>query len=264
MEVISTSPSGIIAVSDAIVLTTACTHVPLSHACTQPPATIICALSTSRPIGPMPQPTHFSTRSIEVRSSDETSENRFASPANLFAYESAPTRVTCASPSPATTTEPGERLIAVALVDGVGLAGQHRLVDLQGAVVHDDGVGGHLVAGTQHEDVVEHDFRRGDLELLPVATHPRARGVQQGEPVERALGAELLDAADDRVRERREAEQRVLPAAEQQKDEEAGADDRVEQREDVGADDVPDAAAGIRGERVGACRPRCARRPRPA
>ena len=85
IEVTSTSPSGIIAVSDAIVLTTACTHVPLSHACTQPPATIICALSTSRPIGPIPQPTHVSTRSIEVRSSDETSENRFASPANLFA-----------------------------------------------------------------------------------------------------------------------------------------------------------------------------------
>ena len=73
------------AVSDAIVFTTACTQVPLSHACTQPPATIICAFSTSRPIGPTPQPTQVSTRSIEVRSSDETIENRFASSANLFA-----------------------------------------------------------------------------------------------------------------------------------------------------------------------------------
>ena len=33
----------------------------------------------------MPQPTHLSTRSIEVRSSDETIEKRFASSANLFA-----------------------------------------------------------------------------------------------------------------------------------------------------------------------------------
>ncbi len=85
IDVTSTRPSGIMAVSDAIVFTTACTQVPLSHACTQPPATIICALSTSRPIGPTPQPTHVSTRSIEVRSSEETIENRFASSANLFA-----------------------------------------------------------------------------------------------------------------------------------------------------------------------------------
>ena len=85
IEVTSTRPSGIIAVSDAIVLTTACTQVPLSQASTQPPATIICAFSTSRPIGPIPQPTQVSTRSIEVRSSDETIEKRFASSANLFA-----------------------------------------------------------------------------------------------------------------------------------------------------------------------------------
>ena len=78
IEVTSTSPSGIIAVSDAIVLTTACTHVPLSHACTQPPATIICALSTSRPIGPIPQPTH-SARG-RSRSAAPTRPARTASP----------------------------------------------------------------------------------------------------------------------------------------------------------------------------------------
>jgi len=106
MEVMSTRPSGIIAVSAAIVLTTARDHVPCCHACTQPPATIICAFSTSSPMGPMPQPTHRRTRSIDVRSSLETSWNRLASDANALAYDSAPTRVTRAVPSPATTIDP--------------------------------------------------------------------------------------------------------------------------------------------------------------
>ena len=85
IEVISTSPSGIIAVRAAIVLTTACDHVPCCQASAQPPATIICAFSTSSPIGPIPHPTHFRTRSIDVRSSLETSWNRFASAAKVLA-----------------------------------------------------------------------------------------------------------------------------------------------------------------------------------
>ncbi|GAA2009389.1 hypothetical protein GCM10009739_21490 [Microbacterium ulmi] len=73
------------AVNAATVLTTACTHDPVCHAVRQPPATITCALSTSSPIGPMPQPTHVSTRFTDVRSSLVTSENLFASEAKRLA-----------------------------------------------------------------------------------------------------------------------------------------------------------------------------------
>lgn len=85
IEVMSTRPRGIIAVTDAIVAVTASTHAPERHACCHPPTTCICALSTSRPTGPIAHPTQPSTRSIESRSSEPTSENRFASPAKAFA-----------------------------------------------------------------------------------------------------------------------------------------------------------------------------------
>ncbi len=66
-------------------------------------------------MGPMPQLTHVSTRLTEVRSSLATSENRFASAAKVLAYESAPTRMTCAAPSPATTSEPESTSVPGAL-----------------------------------------------------------------------------------------------------------------------------------------------------
>ena len=69
------------AVSDAIVFTTACTQAPLENTVAYPPVTMICALRTSRPTGPMIQLTHFSTRLIDDRNSLDTSEKRFASPA---------------------------------------------------------------------------------------------------------------------------------------------------------------------------------------
>ena len=118
MLVIRTSPRGIIAVRALIVFTTAWTHVPEVKAVEYPPATMICALKTRSPTGPMIQPTHLSTRLMEVRSSLETNENRLASPANRLAYESAPTRVTRAVPSPATTTDPESASSPVRLSTG--------------------------------------------------------------------------------------------------------------------------------------------------
>ena len=145
---------------------------------------------------------------------------------------------------------PGQRIIARALVHGIRLPRQHRLVDLEGARVDDHRVRRDLVAGAQDQDVVLHDLRGHDLDVLPVATDAGARGVQQRQPVQRRLRAELLPAADDRVRERGEAEQRVLPASEHEQHEEAREDDAVEQREHVRADDVRHAPAGVGGEGV--------------
>ncbi len=238
------------AVSDAIVFTTACTQVPLSHACTQPPATIICAFRTSRPIGPI-APADPGEHPVD-RGAQLGGDHR--EPLRLVG-ELVRVRVRTDSSDPRLALagdhdRPRQRLVTVVLVDRVGLTGEHGLVDLQRAPLRDDGVGGHLVAGPEDQDVVEHHIRGRDLELLALAAHARPRGVQQSEAIELRLGAELLGASDDRVRERGEAEQRILPAAEQQKDEEATADDRVEEREHVGADDVPDAATRVRREGV--------------
>ncbi len=115
------------------------------------------------------------------------------------------------------------------LVHGIRLARQHRLVDLETPHRHDRGIRRDLIAGPEHEDVVHDDLAGGDLLFPAPAAYPGTGGVQEGKPVERRLRPELLHAADDRVGESGEAEQRVLPTTEQQEDEEAPADDPVEQ-----------------------------------
>ncbi len=106
MLVMSTRPSGIIATTDAMVATAASCHVPSSIASGHPPAATICAFSTSRLIGPMIHATQPSTRLIELRNSDATSENCLASLESLFANESAPTLSTTAVPPPPITIDP--------------------------------------------------------------------------------------------------------------------------------------------------------------
>ena len=118
MLVMSTRPSGIIATIAAIVDTVASCHAPLSMASAHPPALTICAFSTSRPTGPTIQAIQPSTRLIDVRSSEATSENCLASLDSLFANESAPTRSTTAVPAPPMTIDPDSTESPVALSTG--------------------------------------------------------------------------------------------------------------------------------------------------
>ncbi len=90
-----------------------------------------------------------------------------------------------------------------------------------------------------------------DLSLDTVAQDPSSRCVQQRQAIERRLGAELLPRTDDRVGQSAEAEDRVLPAPEQQENGETRSNDRVEDREHIGADDAADAPAGVGLIRVG-------------
>ncbi len=118
MLVMSTRPSGIIATIAAIDATAASCHAPLSMASTQPPFVTICALSTSRLIGPMIQAIQPSRRLMEERSSDATSENCLASLESLLANESAPTLSTTAVPPPPITIEPDSTASSAALSTG--------------------------------------------------------------------------------------------------------------------------------------------------
>ncbi len=70
-------------------------------------------------------------------------------------------------------------------------------------------VGDDLVAGTQRDDVaVDHLAGRDGL-LAAVADCARMRGDQEREPVERPLGADVLEDADARVGDDHDAEQAV-------------------------------------------------------
>ena len=92
----------------------------------------------------------------------------------------------------------GQHVVAAGLVDGVGLAGQKRLVGLDLAV-QQHGVGADLAAGVEHDDVVAHEFLDGELLDFPVAHDGGARGGEQGELLDELFRTQLLDDADQRI-----------------------------------------------------------------
>ena len=128
----------------------------------------------------------------------------------------------------------GQHLVAGGLDDGVGLAGEQRLVDLQAVLVEHLTVGDDLLAGAQLDDVVEDEVADGQLLHLAVAHHVDDRCVDHAQGVEHLLGAQLLDDADDAVGDDHPAEQGVLRRAGE--DHERGEDrhDQVDGGEDVG------------------------------
>ena len=100
----------------------------------------------------------------------------------------------------------------------------------------DDAVGRDLVAGAQLDEVVEHDLLDRDLagRRRRARRAPAAR-VEHREPVERALGPDLLHDPDQRVGDEHDAEQsRPGSRPTTRIDDEHRAEDGVEPREDVG------------------------------
>ncbi len=132
----------------------------------------------------------------------------------------------------------GHELVARLLHDGIRLAGEQRLVDLQRIATDDLAVGDDLAARAELHDVVEHDLVDAELVDLAVADDQRLRGRQHRELVERVLGPQLLDDPDQRVGDDHEAEEGVLPRAAEQHDRQQDPHEQVEAREDVRPDDV--------------------------
>ncbi len=136
--------------------------------------------------------------------------------------------------------------------DAVGLAGDLRLVELGAPVAHDAAVDDELVAGAHLEQVAAHHCLGGDCLLLPVADDHGLRAVEQGDPVERALGLDLLETAHHDVDEDHpRREQGVHRAAEQQQSDAQGEERVVDEGEDALADDLAVAAGGDPAGRVG-------------
>ena len=65
--------------------------------------------------------------------------------------------------------------------------------------------------GRQAHQVADDDLLDRHAAVDPVAHDDRVRSDQRGEPVERALGADLLEGADRDVRDQDPEEQRVAP-----------------------------------------------------
>lgn len=129
------------------------------------------------------------------------------------------------------------------LADGIGFAGEEGFVSLEPHGRKDGGIRTDLVAGPEYQDVVTHDVGRGDFRDGAITQHPGSRGLKDGEAVQRPLRPELLDDADDRVSRRCQPEESILPAPEEEQQQEACTHDGVEEGQYVGTKDVPQAAA---------------------
>ena len=146
--------------------------------------------------------------------------------------------------APRRDERPREHLVARRLDHGLGLAGQQRLVDLERGGLEHLAVDHDLIARLELEHVVEDDLGERHLADLAVADDPRVRRRQHRQRVERPLRAQLLVDPDAGVRDQHEPEQRVLDRADDQGHHQERAEQRVEPREDVGSDDLPDRARG--------------------
>ncbi len=107
--------------------------------------------------------------------------------------------------------EPDRTSSPTCLSIGIGFAGEKGFVDLEAVGDPEAAVGDDLIAGPEPEDVAEHDLLDGDLEIVAVADDPGPGDVEHGQPVEGALGPDLLDDADQGVPHHDQAEEGVLP-----------------------------------------------------
>ncbi len=134
-------------------------------------------------------------------------------------------------------------LVAESARHRVGLAGQHRLVELQRAGLQQRSVRDHLLARLEPHGVALDNALDRHCDRLTVADHAGARGDQQCQAVELPLGAQLLEDPDRRVDHDDADEQQVGVLADGDEGDREPDQDQVEQRERVLAHDGPRRAA---------------------
>ena len=147
-------------------------------------------------------------------------------------------------PGPSRHRGPGHDLRSAHGTHGPGLAREDRLIDLQAIAGHNLPVGRHLLAGCEPYDVVEDDLADGHLGLGPVPDDDGAGGLQHGQTVQRTLGADLRQGSGGGVEHKDETEQSIRPVPQRQDEHQCGAKDAVEDREDIGSQNLRGAAGG--------------------
>ena len=130
-----------------------------------------------------------------------------------------------------------QQLIASLLLYGARLAGQQRLIDFEARRGQNRAIHTYLIAKRQIDDVIEDNVACRHDRQGTVAQDGRLRSIDDSERVEGSLGTELRHDADHRIDDHDATENAITQVAEQQHDNRRSDDDRVEQRQDVLADD---------------------------
>jgi hypothetical protein len=131
-----------------------------------------------------------------------------------------------------------EQRVARRSLHGIALAGQDRFVERERPCPHDAPVGDDLISRLHPDHVAGHDVARGQVAQPGIPVDARAGRHEEREPVEHALGANLLRHPDQDVRDQHAGEQAVAVVAQGHDHGEQRGEDRVEEREDVRTDDV--------------------------
>ena len=136
-----------------------------------------------------------------------------------------------------------QHLLADGSADRLRLAGQDRFVDAKRLGRHYLAVGDDLVARLDENEVAPDHLTDVELPPAAVANDLRGRLHQRRELLQRALGPDLLDASDQRVRDDDAEEDRVRRLAERHGEDAEEPENGVREREDVVADDARVGAA---------------------
>ncbi len=131
----------------------------------------------------------------------------------------------------------GQQLVPRLLGDGVRLAGDEGLVHLH-LPGEDRSVRRDLAAGGELHHVLPHQLVHRQLPDLSVPNDPHLRGGEEGQLLNGAFGAQLLDDADDGIGCHDEEEGHVLPVPHQQQAHRQNHENQVEVGEDILPDDL--------------------------
>ncbi len=137
----------------------------------------------------------------------------------------------------------GQDLVALLTGDGTRLAGEDRLVELQPGRLCERPVGDDLVTGSQAHEIALDHLLHTHVPLASIADDGRSGRDQRGERIELVTGAELLPDPDPRVGDDDPQEESVAPVGEHEREDAEREQDRVEGRDDVGANDARRRAA---------------------
>jgi hypothetical protein len=130
------------------------------------------------------------------------------------------------------TKAAGEERIARLLPSQIPFAGQQGLVHLKEPVTEHHTIHNDLVAGHDTQDITFHQFCRGNHLFTTVAHYRNRWPIEERNPIQLALGADLLHGADQGIDQTEpHAGQRVVDPSEGDQGDADGEQDIVEQGE---------------------------------
>ena len=133
----------------------------------------------------------------------------------------------------------GKERLAELAADGVGLAGEESLIDLEGRLREDRPVRDDRVAGGQLDAVAADDVARRDLDAALVPDHADPALDEETESIEMPLGPEFLDESEARIEDRHAADgDGASDVAEQAERDGRGGHHRVEAGEEIADQDA--------------------------